>query len=206
MEKNCNSHKTSPKDLIEVGKISKPFGVKGEVIAIDYSDDYDAFINRKRFFAYVEENGTSVLKSLNVKGFRGHRSKIIMGLEDVDSINESEKLKNRSLYIYREDILLKKGEYLFADLIGCQCYSEGMNIGKVMAMPNYGTCDIFEIKCNKDSVFGEEPQQQTNESNKKKKKPDRRDILNIPYFKDIIEKIDIENKSIYFKESYKDYI
>lgn len=195
------SGEINQKDLIEVGRISKPFGVKGEVIAIDYSDNYDVFKTWKRFFAYVEENGTSILKSLNVKGFRGHSSKIIMDLENVNSRSDSEKLKNLTLYVRRDDIPLEEGEHLFADLIGCQCYDGDMNIGEVISIPNYGTCDILEIKCCKDFLAVEPTPQETN--NKKKS---RRDVLNVPYFKSIIEKIDIENRSIYFNESYKDYV
>jgi 16S rRNA processing protein RimM len=177
-------------DLIEVGKIIKPFGIKGEMIAIDYAKDYPTFKKFKKFYIYIEENGISILKQFYVREFRGNSNKIILNLENVETREASEKISKNSLYVLREDIPLQEGEYLFDDLVGCVCYYQGENIGKVIGMPNYGTCDMFEIESN------------IKPSGKKGKGS----CTHVPYFKELIEKIDLKDKIIYFNQSLKDYL
>ena len=75
------------KDLIEVGKISKIFGINGEVIAIDYAKDYVTFTSLKEFYIYVKEAvkvaAKPVLKKFDVEKFRGYDGKIILKLNGV---------------------------------------------------------------------------------------------------------------------------
>lgn len=170
-------------DLLEIGKIIKPHGIKGEMVVTDYSDDFEEFKKLKTVFTKIKG---SEWEKLSIKGIRGSKNKIILSLENINTRDESEKLRNKALYIQREEITLEEDEYFFADLIGCNCYFEGQHLGEVLSMPNYGTCDMFEIDFY--------------EADNKKR------IINIPYFKEIIDKIDISNKSIYFKEDYKDYL
>jgi 16S rRNA processing protein RimM len=176
-------------ELVEVGKIVKPFGVMGELIVIDYGENYPLFISFKNFYIYVKENGISILKEFKVKEFRGNSSKIILNLDGIESREESEKLSKNSLYVTRSNIPLNEGEYLFLDFIECDCFYEEQKIGKVIGMPNYGTCDMFEIKIDKPT-------------NKKKGAY----TVFVPYFKELIDKIDLDNKIIYFNEGYKDYL
>jgi 16S rRNA processing protein RimM len=180
------------KNLIEVGKIIKPFGIKGEVIVTDYADDFETFINFKNFYIKIKENGISTLKKFEIIKFRGNKNKIILSLENFENINDAEKLRNCKVYVLREDIILKEGEYLFDDLIGCECFYQDLKIGIIVGMPNYGTCDMFEIE-----YYEPKPLDKKNNETK---------FINIPYFKELIEKIDIDKKIVYFNESYKDYI
>lgn len=175
----------SSNNLVEVGKITKSFGLKGEVLVIDFANDYSTFMSFKSFFIFLKKEGTEPEKlKYFVEKIRKNNKRLIIKFENVNSINEAENLKNCSLFVLKSAIKLKKGEYLFQEFIGCDCYYQNDKIGTVIGMPNYGTCDMFEI-------------QYFDKDNK---------IIYVPYFKEIIEKIDIDKKLIYFKEDYKYYI
>ena len=78
-------------------------------------------------------------------------------------------------------------------------------------MSNYGTCDMFEIKiCDdfytSDTSDTSDAKIDDGDEANLKNNAKRNRIVNVPYFKNIIEKIDIDKKLIYFKESCKDYL
>ncbi|MFW5800382.1 MAG: ribosome maturation factor RimM [Spirochaetota bacterium] len=207
--------KVNEEKFVTVGKLNKSFGIKGEFIAIDYFNDYLTFINFKSFYIYETIDGISKLKKYKVEKFRGSEHKIILSLEGFETKDDAERLKGCTLYSLKEDILLKENEYLSADLIGCDCFCNENKIGSIVGAVNYGTCDIFEIKLN-DYKLPAESENNTSagtfnksdrkNNNKKKNNKKSANIINIPFYKELIEKIDIKNKSIYLNEDYKDYL
>ena len=66
-----------------------------------------------------------------------------------DSINDATKLVGHKLYL--PDSVLKKpneDEFYYKDLIGLKVVDSEINtIGEVIAVNNYGSCDILDIKC-----------------------------------------------------------
>ncbi len=198
-----NSEKVNKSDIIKVGKITKPFGIKGEVLVIDYAEDFEQFKQFKYFYLESKNNYNNLdvifIDNFIVEGFRGNSNRIILKLKGVDSRDDSEMIAKKNLYVLKDDISLEEGEYLFQDLIGCSCVLAGETFGKVMSMPNHGTCDMFEIRLNSMSKQNEVKVKTSGKKNSGR-------FVNVPYYKELIEKVDIEEKIIYFNEDCRDYL
>lgn len=101
--------------------------------------------------------------------------KVILKIEGIETIEEAVKYKGKYLEVPRENaVKLKKDEYFIADLIGCSIYDQdGKSLGRLDEVISTRSNDVYWIK-------GE------NE-------------LLIPALKDIVVKIDVENKEIVIK-------
>ncbi|MCY6483970.1 ribosome maturation factor RimM [Clostridium aestuarii] len=119
--------------------------------------------------AYINE------KLVNIKGCKFQPNKVILKIEGIDSIEEAVKLKNKPIKVKRENaVQLPEDSYYEADIIGCEVFEENGNaIGNVDEIIYTGSNDVYWVK-------GEN------------------EVL-IPALKDIILKIDINNKKIIIK-------
>lgn len=161
---------------IEFGKIVNTHGIKGEVKIYPYTDNLEAILKLKSIYLGNEisenESGKEMIK---VKSIKIHKNMFIAMLENIDSMEKAEKLKDK--YVFKElekaeD--LEEDEYYVKDLIGLNVYLEdGEEFGIVKDVMNTGANDIYTISTKS---HGE--------------------VL-IPAIKDVVKKIDIENKKIY---------
>lgn len=95
-------------------------------------------------------------------------------LEDVKDCNGAELLRNLEIWVRKEDApKLEEDEFFIDDLVGCKLVDENeITIGHVESVEKYGAADIINI-------IG------------------KRGLQSFPFVKDIANKIDIENKTIY---------
>lgn len=72
---------------------------------------------------------------------------LVATLKDVTTRTEAERINGIELYIARERLPeTEEGEYYHADLIGLRAIdAKGDQIGKVLAIHNFGAGDIIEI-------------------------------------------------------------
>lgn len=72
----------------------------------------------------------------------------IAEIKGVVDRNEAEKLRGLKFYIDREDMPeADDGEFYYEDLIGCKAISpQGLVLGSVIAVENFGAGDLLEIK------------------------------------------------------------
>ena len=162
----------SSSQYIVIAKIGKPHGLKGEFNFHLYSHDADDLNNIKNYF--VKKDNNFIL--LSKVTFKIDEKRILAKIDGYNNIDDIKTLCNEDIYIKKEDLpQLNKDEYFCIDLIGCQCYYQNKMLGVVKDVVNYGSSDIFEVE-----------------------KPDKK-LIFIPFlYKNIIE-INIEKKSIHFK-------
>ena len=73
-------------------------------------------------------------------------SVIIARIDGVNDRNAAELLRNTELFVNRKDLPeLKSGEYYQTDLIGMRVVRDGITIGLVDNIQNYGGGDILEL-------------------------------------------------------------
>jgi 16S rRNA processing protein RimM len=115
------------KEKVLVGKIGKPFGLKGEARIECYTDFPD-----ERFGVgnelFMREKGKD--KAVIVATHRFHKGDLV-SFENMQDINIIEQYRGLELYAYKDDELLEEGEVWVSDLIGCEVYNYGKMIGKV---------------------------------------------------------------------------
>ena len=113
-------------------------GVTGEVRLKLFAEGLDSLTVHKSF-----NDGALTLKSLRP----GNNGAIARFAEVVDR-NAAEAMRGTELTVPREALPpLAEGEYYHADLIGLRCVStEGEDLGKCVAVENFGAGDVIEIE------------------------------------------------------------
>lgn len=157
-------------DYIYIGKIVSTHGLKGEVkILSDF--DYKKEVFKPGTYLYVGDNYKKVL----INSYRHHKNYEMVLLDGYNKIEDVEPLLRKKVYIVKEEITELKDNILSSELIGLDSYIEDNYIGKVDDIYYTGIeYRVIEIiKDNKKTL--------------------------IPYHKDFIERIDLDNKKIYFR-------
>ena len=124
--------------MIEIGKIVKPQGIKGEVKIISerepqtYQNLSTVIVDGKDF----EVETLSCRDALYVK------------LKGISTRNDAELLRGKTCYASEEELEnLKENEFYFNDLIGSKVVSEdGSEIGKIEDIEQYGAADVIIIR------------------------------------------------------------
>lgn len=124
--------------LVTLAAISGAHGVTGEVRLKLFTDSFDSLKQHDSF-----NNGKLTLKSL-----RPHKGGAIARFNEINDRNAAEAARSTVLQIPREALpTLGEGEYYFSDLIGLLCVSTtGENLGKCVAVENFGASDVIEIE------------------------------------------------------------
>ncbi|WP_461815835.1 ribosome maturation factor RimM [Faecalimonas sp.] len=129
--------------LLQVGVISSTHGVRGEVKVFPTTDDVNRF---KKLKQVILDTGKEKMV-LEVQGVKFFKQFAILKFKGIDSINEIEKYKGKSLFVDRENaVKLKKDEYFIADMIGIDVYTEDDKFfGVLKDVIETGANDVYMI-------------------------------------------------------------
>ena len=134
----------SKQDLINIGKISGVFGVKGWLKITSYTQPKDNIIGYKTWSLIKGDQATSV------KVIEGHAQGkgIIVRIEGITDRDQALALNAWDVYISREQLpKLEQGEYYWADLVGLDVENkEGIRLGKVDSLFETGANDVLLVK------------------------------------------------------------
>lgn len=137
----------SDEELIAIGAIMRPHGVRGEVRVKLFNPDSDLIFDVKRFVA--RDKAGVVLRTLDVQSVRpekaDHALMIFVGVNDRDG---SDALRSVELCVPRSALPpLEEGEYYFVDLVGLTArLPSGDEVGKVLRIQEYpaSACLVIE--------------------------------------------------------------
>ena len=128
-------------NLLEIGKILRPHGIKGAVKVECYVDEHfstfkDCFITNKLAKAKVKN-----VQNLN-KDF------YIVTLDVIPDVDTAEKFRNQSIYIDRDLYSEFKEKLYMSDLINKPVLNEkDQQIGYMVDYDDYGASVVLTIKC-----------------------------------------------------------
>ena len=125
-------------DTVTLAAVSGAHGVTGEVRLKLFTDNVDSLKRHKSF-----NDG-----ALTVKSLRSTKDGAIARFAEINDRNAAEKLRSTVLTVPREALPeLGEGEYYFSDLLGLPCVStDGTDLGKCVAVENFGASDVLEIE------------------------------------------------------------
>lgn len=135
------------KDLIALGEIVKPHGVKGELKVL--TDFVESDFNSKPKFVFIDGNKTTV------HGLKFAKDCILLKLEGINSMNDAENYRGKEIFISHSCLQeLGEDEFYSDDLIGCEVFVENGNyVGKLVEVQNYGASDILLIKNGTEEIM-----------------------------------------------------
>lgn len=127
-------------EKIEIGKIVKPQGIKGDVKVLLFADDDFNLADYTE--VYVEDNLAKIQKVYSLSdGCLGVKFDII------NTRTNAETFRGKTIYINKSAINLKNGRYFMTDLIGKKAVlTDGTNLGKIVDIQNFGSADVLYIK------------------------------------------------------------
>jgi 16S rRNA processing protein RimM len=73
---------------------------------------------------------------------------VIMKIKGINTVEEAEKLKNKFMYVSREEGReLEEGEFFISDMIGIDVYTvDGQHVGVLDDVLQYAANDVYVIK------------------------------------------------------------
>lgn len=163
------------KEYLEIGQIIGTHGIKGTLKIKPLTDDIMRFSELKKVYMTIKKE----LIEFSIEEVKYNNNTVLLKLKDIDTIESAQAYKGVYLQIDRKDsVELPENSYFIVDLIGLQVYDEENNelLGKIEDIYNTGSNDIYVVR---NEITGKQ-------------------IL-LPAIKDVIKKIDIENKKIVVK-------
>ena len=156
-------------EYLSIGQIVNTHGFRGEVKIYPLTDDISRFEKLKE--VYMEENNELV--KYKVESIKFLRSTVAVKLKGIDSEEAANKLKGSYIKVDRKSaVKLPKDTYFICDLIDSEVYDEKAQLlGTVKDVLQTGSNDVYVVQST------------------------GKDIL-IPALKDVVKKIDLENKKI----------
>lgn len=142
------------KQFIEIGKIINTHGVKGAIKVEPWCDSPSVLSKMKRVY-FAPKNSGDGFKETAVLSGSVHKDKVLLTLDGIDTVDAAIALKNTVIYANREDIPIKEGSFLIADLIGLDVIdaNSGRVYGKLTDVIQGGSGDIYDIKTENGSAL-----------------------------------------------------
>ncbi|WP_436412092.1 ribosome maturation factor RimM [Petrimonas sp.] len=130
-----------PEDLVAIGKIVAPHGVRGDVRIIPLTDFPERFQQLKT--AYFDD-GTR----LSVESARQHKQFILLKFKGLQDRNAVENLRGKLVKVPRKDLVpLPEGHYYIFEIIGLKVYDiDGAYLGKVTDVMQTGSNDVYVVE------------------------------------------------------------
>ena len=149
-------------NLLEIGKIVKPIGLKGRLKVLSYCESAETLETLENAFIGKNSEDAHIFK-VKITGIR--QGSFYLDLEGVDTMEPASALIGQ--YVFAPPKNLPEGEYYWKDIIGLDVLTEaGLKLGRITNILATGSNDVYICS-------GE------------------REIL-IPAFDDVVRKIDIE--------------
>ena len=157
-------------EYVKIGKIVNNHGIKGELrIRSDF--EYKDRVFKKGFNLYI---GKEKIKE-EINTYRHHKEFEMVTFIEYNNINQVLKYLKEDVYIIKEDLNLNSDEYLEKELIGFNVIENDEVVGEVIDITKTSpTNKIMEITYKGKRVL-------------------------LPYHKDFILKLDLQNKKIEVK-------
>ena len=158
------------RQFLEVGQITSTHGVRGEMRVNPWCDSPE-FLKKFKTL-YLDEKGE---KSVKVNS-RIHGNMVLMKIEGINTVEEAAKMRNKVLYMNRNDASIPENTFYIQDLICCKVldFDSGKVYGVISDVSETGANDVWHIK------------------------KDGKEYL-IPAIPDVVIDTDVKNEKVYIR-------
>jgi 16S rRNA processing protein RimM len=129
-------------NYIEIARLTKPQGLKGDLRAQIYCDSPAVFEGFSRFYLGKDKTPIQVVMREIRKGF------VVLRLEDIDNPVAAQNLVGELLFIDRAEYELPENTWFIADIIGLDVFDadSGEHYGKVLEILQNAPKDVYVVK------------------------------------------------------------
>jgi 16S rRNA processing protein RimM len=136
---------TAQPRLVTIGRVVKPQGRRGEVLAEPLSDRPERFTTLKSVHVAAPDGSSQLL---SVVSCWPHKGRFVLKLEGVDSIDAAQRLRGRDLGIDEADLAqLPPGSYYHHELLGLVAVDQdGHELGRVEEILETGAAPVLTLR------------------------------------------------------------
>lgn len=133
----------SPRDFLELGRVGRPHGVRGEFRLTLFNKESDALRTAKHLHL-VSEAGVAVIR---IDAVRGKGAEPIIALADMASREAAEAVRGARVFVKRSELpALEEGEYYLVDTLGLTVRCGDEVLGQVESVRPDPTVDTLVIR------------------------------------------------------------
>lgn len=126
---------------LEAGKIVGTHGVRGELRVQPWCDSPQVFASLKTLYF---DKGTRPVRVQS----RPHKNIVLVKMEGVDTVGEAAALRDKVLYLHRDDLKLEPGRHFIQDLIGLRVVDAdtAREYGRLTDVSATGANDVYHMR------------------------------------------------------------
>ena len=137
--------------LLELGKISGVFGVKGWIKVHSYTDPREGIAEYSPWF--IKQKGS--WREVEVVAAKRQGKTVIAKIKDVDDCDQAQLLTGAEIAIHKDQLDKPvEGEYYWRDLEGLRVVNtEGVDLGIISHMMETGANDVMVVKSDQQRLI-----------------------------------------------------
>ena len=129
--------------LLEIGVVSKPHGVSGELKVWPHWEGSDTLEN----VAEVHVTRAGETRVHRVRGARRAVRMVLLRLEGISDRTAAEAYRGATISVPRDALPpLAEGEFYLADLVGARVVAPGGDLGEVVEVRSYPTVEAIVVR------------------------------------------------------------
>ena len=137
--------------LLECGKIVNTHGIRGEVKIQPWADSPEVLCALPALYI---DGAPVALRSARV-----HKGNVIALLDGVSDVDQAMLLKNKVVWLNRDDLRLPEGTFFLADLIGLRVVDEeGQELGILDEVLSPSRQQVYVVKGDRELMIPAVPQ------------------------------------------------
>jgi 16S rRNA processing protein RimM len=141
-------------DLVEIGRVTRPHGIRGELRVQLHWPESDAFEHAGS--VTLERDGRTLFSGKVVSARRAEKA-VLLKLQGVDDRNAAESFRDALVSVPRSALPpLEPGEYYLCDLVGAKVVAPGAEVGEVVEVRAHPSVDTIVVK-TPDGTLLEQP-------------------------------------------------
>ncbi|MBQ8533491.1 MAG: 16S rRNA processing protein RimM [Clostridia bacterium] len=129
------------KMFLEAGRVVGTHGIRGEMRVDPWSDTPDFLASFKKI--YLDDKGENCLK---IKA-RAHKNIVLVKADGIDTIEDAERYRGKTVFIDRKDVKLEEGRYFLQDILQSEVFDADTDklLGVLTDVSKTGANDVWHI-------------------------------------------------------------
>jgi 16S rRNA processing protein RimM len=132
--------KVGPEDLLLIGKVLRPHGLKGLLRIISYAESRETFLKAGEVFL---GGGSGMPVKYGIVSITPSKNFFLMHLEGLDSLEQAETYRGENIYLEKGVLTRGDDEYYWYELIGLPVFLDtGVCVGiirRILPGPGHDT-------------------------------------------------------------------